>query len=243
MLIAAPLPLDPAGQMMSFEQQVDLDCLTFAKALQGLPSPPLGNGDTMVRVFSDRLTRSDASKNWAASTNNGSSVRYGWFMGQLQWCPTRLKRPSARPPLSEDSVKASVWLDADEAQLLAKIEVGPRGYRLVVDCVRGCIPRTRYVQDIEDTPISLFRLWDRDDLVFSVWSGGSAYRVRVWKLSKGGAVQLLEASSRARPDFVSASDGSVAVRTYEAESGVQAPNPVTWEYRNGNFTRGTENRR
>jgi hypothetical protein len=245
MVIAAPPPVDPAGQVMTFEQQVDLDCLTLAKALQGLPAPPLGkrNADAMVRVFSDRLMQSDPSRNWAAITPEGSSVMYGWFMGQLQSCPARVKQPSVLPLLGEDSVRSSVWLDADDAQLLAKIEDGPKGYRLVVDCVRGCIPRTRYVQDISDSPISLFRLGDGDDLLFSIWAGGSAYRVRVWKLSRGGVVQLLKASSRGRPDFVSTDDGAPAVRTYEADSGLQDPHPMTWEYRNGNFTRGSENRR
>jgi hypothetical protein len=42
---------------------------------------------------------------------------------------------------------------------------------------------------------------------------------------------------------VSTDDGAPAVRTYEADSGVQDPHPLTWEYRNGNFTRGSENRR
>jgi hypothetical protein len=229
---------------MTVEQQADLDCLTFAKALGSLPSESVArrDADAMVRVFTVRLVHSDAAREWASLAGDGSSVTYGWFMGQMDRCRDRLKRPLAGLPLSDDRVRASVWLDADQAQLLAKVEDGPRGYRLIVDCVRGCIPRTRYVQDVSDSPISLFRLWDGDDLLFSVWAGGSAYRVRVWKVSRGAVVELLEASSRGRPDISSAVDGAPTVRTYEADGGTQPTNAVTWEYRDGAFTRAKADR-
>jgi len=237
----APPPPDPSGQVMTVEQQADLDCLIFAKALKDQPpSPRRLDAEAMERAYLDRLHQSDGSRDWASLANDGASVRYGWFMGQMGWCPTRLKRPTTRPPPSEESARATVWLDADQAQFLAKIEDGPKGYRFVVDCVRGCIPRTRYVQDVSDAPISLFRLWDGDDLLFSVWAGGSAYRVRAWQVSRGKVIQLLEASSRRRPDLVSAPDGAPAVRIYEADSGVQVPAPVTWAYRKGAFTRDQE---
>lgn len=243
MMMIAPLP-DPPGQVMTMEQQADLDCLIFAKALKDQPpSLPKSDAEAMERAFLDRLHESNGARDWASLANDGASVRYGWFMGQMSWCPTRLKRPTARPPSSEESARATVWLDVDQAQFLAKIADGPKGYRLIVDCVRGCIPRTRYVQDVPDAPISLFRLWDGDDLLFSVWAGGSAYRVRAWQVSRGKITQLLEASSRGRPDFLSAPDGTPVVRTYEADSGDQAPAPVAWAFRNGTFTRDREGSR
>lgn len=236
MMMTAPPP-EPSGQVMTVEQQADFDCLIFAKALKdGPPSLLRLDAEGMERAFLGRLRQSNGSTDWASLANDGASVRYGWFMDQMHWCPTRVKRPSARPPTSDESARATVWLDADQAQFLAKIEDGPKGYRLVVDCVRGCIPRTRYVQDVSDTPISLFRLWDGDDLLYSVWAGGSAYRVRAWQVTRGKVIQLLKASSRGRPDFVSAPDGAPVVRTYEADSGVQVPATVAWVYRNGAFT-------
>lgn len=235
MITAAPPPAPP-GHLMTIEEQVDLDCLTFAKALQGSALPLRGKDQAgaMVREFSDRLTKSDPRRDWQALTIDPDSIVYGWFMGQSTFCPERLKRPSVQP---QESLWASVQFEVGRVEWLAKVDDGPRGYRLVVDCLRGCLPRTRYVESVPDNPISLFRLWDGDDLLLSVWSGGSTYRVRAWKVGARGVVPMLEASSRSRPDFLSATDGAPVVRTYEADSGVGPRTPVTWEYRDGAFSR------
>lgn len=238
-------PPEPPGQVMTVEQQADLDCLTLARGLDGRPSPLFGKVDPerMTRVFSDRLRRSDSSRDWTSLAGDGSAVRFGWYLGHVDACAVRLNQPTAHPRLRPESVRASVWLDAHEAQWHATIEDAPKGYRFIVDCVRGCIPPMRYVQDIGDAPISLFRPWDGDDLVYSIWAGGSAYRVRVWKVSLGGVSQVLDASSRGRPDILSAADGTPVVRTYEAESGVGPRSPVAWEYRGGVFIKDPQESR
>lgn len=238
MITAAPPP-EPPGQVMTVEQHLDLDCLTFAKTLQASPAPLPGKAqaDAMARAFSDRLAKSDPRRDWNALTTEADAVLYGWFMGHSTSCPERLKRPSARPRDSLESAWASVRLGGDGVEWLAKVDDGPSGYRLVVDCLRGCLPATRYVENVPDSPISLFRLWDGDDLLLSVWAGGSTYRVRAWKVGASGIVPVLEASSRSRPDFLSAADGAPTVRTHEADSGIGPRSPVLWEYRDGAFHR------
>jgi len=239
MFVAALAHPQTTTQPITVQQQADLDCLSLARAIKASPKPLPDHrqANRMARVFSDRLKRSDPARDWASLAEPPSSAAYGWFMAEVPACQARVKEPSRIPTLGPDSVRASLWVDDNQANLLVQVQDGPRGYRFVVDCVRGCIPAMRYTQGVEDYPISLFRTWDGDDLVYSVWAGGSAYRVRVWRVTRTGVTQVLEASSRGRPDFMSSGDGSPEVRTYEADSGVDTPKPVTWEYRGQTFSR------
>lgn len=241
MFVAALAQWQPAAHFMTVQQQADLDCLSIAGSIKALSKPLPGHlsADRMLRVFSDRLKRSDPTRDWASLAEPPSSVEYGWFMAEVPTCEARIKEPYRISSHMPEGVRASLWVNADQANLLVQIQDGPRGYRFIVECVRGCIPPTQYTQMIGDAPISLFRTWDGDDLVYSVWAGGSAYRVRVWRVTRARVTQVLEASSRARPDFMTSTDGSPEVRTYEADGGVDIPSPVVWEYHGGTFSRAS----
>jgi dipeptidyl aminopeptidase/acylaminoacyl peptidase len=76
---------------------------------------------------------------------------------------------------------------------------------------------------------------DQDDLVFSLWSGGSSYRVRVWQVSDAGVRKVAELPSRGRPDFLTDDAGRSAIRTYEADSGVEPFKPTLWSFVKGRF--------
>lgn len=238
MFVATPPPITVVLDAATADQQADLDCLSLAYGLRSPPTALLNKGeaDRMARIYLDRLKRSDPTKRWASLTASPSSIAFGWFVSRLGNCRARLEGLSRRPIKAADDTRASLWVLEDEAQLHVWVEDAPSGYRLVVDCVRGCRPRVRYSQNVDDTPISLFRLWDGDDLVYSVWSGGVAYRVRVWKVNHLGVSEVLEASSRGRPDFVSSADGAPQIRTYEAD-GAGPMQTVQWEYRAGGFSR------
>jgi|EndMetStandDraft_2_1072991.scaffolds.fasta_scaffold49395_1 hypothetical protein len=237
MVIDAPPPI--SAPPITAQQLADLDCLGVALAMKAeqKAQPPGGDADAMVRVYSERLRASDPARNWTAETVPPSEITYGWFMGSVRDCGARLTSPSRLPSPSPESIRASLWVRHDLADFSVQAREGPEGYRLVADCVRGCRPQVSYVQSIQDSPISLFRLWDGDDLVYSVWAGGSAYRVRVWRLSRAGMTQLLEVTSRARPDFLTGSDGTAEIRTYEAEGGTQPTHPVVWRYRDGKYSK------
>ena len=164
-----------------------------------------------------------------------SETLYGWFMTETLLCKARLRSQNA-------SFASKPWgsmrvTDRERSDLRVEIQDGPVGYRFVVDCVRGCLATSRYLQDISDSPIGMFKLWDGDDLVYSIWAGGSAYRVRVWAVTARGVSQVLEASSRARPDFLSGPDGAPEIRTFEADGGTQPQRQVLWRFRAGTFAK------
>ncbi|MCR5877738.1 hypothetical protein [Phenylobacterium sp. J367] len=93
------------------------------------------------------------------------------------------------------------------------------------------------MQDVGDAPLGLFQLMDGDDLVYSTWASGSAYRVRVWSVRGGHLAQVLEASTRDRPEFVTGRDGAPEVRTTEADGGTQPRRTVVWRYDGAAFQR------
>eukprot|EP01035_Chromulina_nebulosa_P012463 gene12463-16614_t len=157
-------------------------------------------------------------------------------MGLLNTCIVAAKRNLRVDQGSLGSISASVTLvDPGVSDFRIEVQDGPVGYRWVADCLRGCGKGMRYSQDISDTPISLFRLWDGDDLIYSVWAGGSAYRVRVWKVGVTGVAKLLKASSASRPEFLTMSGGEQAVRTRERSEGPEAGRSIVWTYRDGVF--------
>jgi hypothetical protein len=239
MFIAIPTLSEASAPLISSQQQTDLDCLSVGGAIKGLSKGSRHNVDAerLVRVYLGRLQRSDRSRDWKSLVTPPSAMRYGWFMGQIGECRAHLKG-SSKATAAPAETKASLRVvDGEMAELQIQIQDGPSGYRLVIDCVRGCSGPIRYSQDISDTPIGLFKLWDGDNLVYSIWAGGSAYRVRAWSVSGHGVSQVLEASSRGRPDFLSGADGEPTIRTYEAEGGTQSRQPALWQYREGKFSR------
>ena len=108
------------------------------------------------------------------------------------------------------------------------------GYDIRIKCVSACAEPIDFSEPIGDVPMGLFSR-DQDDLVFSLWSGGSAYRVRVWQVSDAGVRKVAELSSRGRPDFLTDGAGRSAIRTYEADSGVEPFKSVVRSFIGGRF--------
>lgn len=229
-----------SAPMMTAQQQADLDCYGFGLTLQASLKGARSDGvpEKIVRVYQDRLRKSDGARDWKALTSSTSTMRYGWFMGLMQSCQDGAAATTKTPRSAPHTPWASLrFTDTDQVEFRAEIQDGPDGYRAIIDCVRHCPAQIRYSQDIGETPLGLFKRWDGDDLVYSTWAGGSAYRVRVWAVTSHGVSQVLDVASRARPDFLATKDGVSVVRTYEADSGVQPPTPVTWRYQSGRFSR------
>ena len=225
---------------ISAQQQADLDCLSSLVAAGAMKTGPIrkGRSESLVRVYLGRLRKSDPSRDWMTLAVPASDINYGWFMSQMGAC-------QAAGSDSRSANSSGVWAslrmsDPTLSEYRIQILDGPTGYRLVADCLCGCSPAHRYAQDIADTPISLFRLSDNDDLVYSIWAGGSAYRVRVWKVGPDIVAQVLEASTRERPDFLTDSSGAVVVRTFEADAAVTPSRAVRWIYDGKAFSRFAE---
>ncbi len=98
------------------------------------------------------------------------------------------------------------------------------------DCARPI----EFSEPVGDVPMGLFTR-GKDNLVFSLWSGGSAYRVRVYQVSDTGVRKVAELSSRGLPDVLTDNAGRPAIRTYEADSGAQALKPVLRSFIRGHF--------
>jgi hypothetical protein len=96
-----------------------------------------------------------------------------------------------------------------------------------------------YSETVGDTPLGLFSR-DQDDLILSLWAGGSAYHVRVWSIADGQVRKIAELSSRGRPEFLNAPDGGTMIRTFEAESDVAALQEVNWTFTAERFVRSDD---
>src|SRR5947209_12367346 len=112
------------------------------------------------------------------------------------------------------------------------------GYRLKVDCINGCGRPLHFSTPISDSPLGLLDL-DRDGLVYSVWSTGCCYKVRVWKVTSRGVGKVLETASRDRPSLVNAP--GLAIVTYMRPTDTHGretstlARPIRWTYSGGAF--------
>lgn len=137
-------------------------------------------------------------------------------------------------------VAGSLRVTTDEGVFSAIISEGREsGYDVKITCVSGCPAGIGLRESVDDSLLGLFTR-DQDNLLFSTWSAGSAYRVRVWTLKRSGIVEIAELSSRARPAFESDRFGRAIIRTFESESGVAPLRPVLWTYSDGAFSRSNE---
>ncbi len=114
---------------------------------------------------------------------------------------------------------------------------------ITVDCVEDCRRPVHFSQEIDDNPMGLFQRCDCDDLVYSVWSGGSAYRVRVWSVNGDGVKLVFERSTRGWPDFQTDRSGRQVIRTWERSEDAEGREnslklkPVLWRLDHGRFLR------
>lgn len=101
------------------------------------------------------------------------------------------------------SLAAALRIDGDESTFMVQVTGGlPDGYQITIDCTEKCTRPVHYREATGDTPLGLFSR-DQNDLAFSTWSGGSAYRVKVWSVAGGAVRKVLELSSRSTPNFLS----------------------------------------
>ena len=132
---------------------------------------------------------------------------------------------------------AALRLDGDRSTFVVQVTGGlPDGYQIAIDCTEKCAIPVHYRERTSDTPLGLFSR-DQNDLLFSTWSAGSAYRVMVWSVAGDTVRKVAELSSRGTPDFLSDANGRPTIETYEGE-GVAAPlRRVRWTFVNGRFAR------
>lgn len=141
--------------------------------------------------------------------------------------------------VTQAETAASLRVEANRGTFIAAVRVDrSAGYQVEIDCVAGCSSPVSYRDPVGDSPLGLFTR-DREDLIFSTWSSGSAYRVRVWHVSDTGIHKVAELSSRGRPDFQSDRFGRSTIRTFEGGSSAGPLHPILWTYRSGSFGRGT----
>lgn len=82
---------------------------------------------------------------------------------------------------------------------------------LTIHCIANCKYAASYQEDVDDSPIAAFRLWDGSPDLITIWSGGSAYRVRIYHVGEHGIEKVLEKGTKSAPQFGVAADGSTVV--------------------------------
>ena len=94
--------------------------------------------------------------------------------------PTFLALSLLASSLPATSTVATLRVDADKSTFMVKVtEDASVGHQITIDCVRQCAKAAHYHETTGDTPLGLFSR-DQNNLIFSTWSSGSAYRVVVW---------------------------------------------------------------
>lgn len=80
-------------------------------------------------------------------------------------------------------------------------------------------------------------LFNDDDLLYGKFGTGSAYRVRVWRITDRGVKKVTELSSwHAEPEFLSDRRGRPVIRVYEGGFDARLTlRRVDWIYVNGHF--------
>lgn len=132
---------------------------------------------------------------------------------------------------------AALRVGGDASTFVVQVTGGlPDGYQIAIDCIERCARPVHYREATGDTPLGLFSR-DQNDLVFSTWSGGSAYRVIVWSVAGDTVRKVVELSSRGTPNFLSDTYGRSIIETYEGESVVAGLRRVRWTFTNGHFVR------
>jgi hypothetical protein len=105
---------------------------------------------------------------------------------------------------------------------------------ITIICVDGCLSQVSYHEEIFDSPISAFRLSDNSPDIITTWDSGSAYWIRIYRISHGVMSKVLEEASVSEPQFKFAKDGSLIVMlsnpdlkpSSKGESNIQA-----WQFK------------
>lgn len=139
----------------------------------------------------------------------------------------------------ETPVAALRALGTGGAEMRARVEDGPAGYRLVIHCESGCSGPVEHEEVPGDIPLGLFQLWDGDGLLLSIWATASAYIVRAHLLTPGGVRPVLQAASRTAPALALDRRGRMTVTTTERTGGWRDPlRAVAWRWDGAHFRSG-----
>jgi hypothetical protein len=135
------------------------------------------------------------------------------------------------------STVATLRVDGDASTFVVQVTGGlPNGYQIAIDCTEKCVRQVHYRETTSDTPLGLFSR-DQNGLVFSTWSGGSAYRVMVWSVASDTVRKVGELSSRGTPNFLSDANGRPTIETFEGASVAARLRRVRWTFIKGHFVR------
>ena len=119
------------------------------------------------------------------------------------------------PPPVPAQMEVFTRLTVEDRQLEATIALASTdaAYRFTVRCTAKCGSFRDYAEDVAFTPVSIHVPSDADDLVYTTWGGGSAYRVKVYAVTAAGVRQVLDEGTVGVPDFLTDVAGRFVVRT------------------------------
>ena len=118
-------------------------------------------------------------------------------------------------PAVPAQVELFTRLNVADQGLEASVQLGSEdvGHGLDVRCSAACRGFKAFHEDVPESPISLYIPSDADDLLYTTWGGGSAYRVKVYAISAAGVRRVLDEGSLGLPDFLTDAAGRRVVRT------------------------------
>lgn len=133
---------------------------------------------------------------------------------------------------------ASLRVDADRSSFLATVEGDlAKGYKIQIKCVAKCQRPISYSESLSDSPMGLIA--DENGLLYFKGAFGSAYHVRVWRVTDKDISKVGEFASWHRsPDFITDQRGRPTIRVYEGGFDFALTlRPVLWTYSRGRFVR------
>jgi hypothetical protein len=107
----------------------------------------------------------------------------------------------------EPRLSAQMAFDDQTYRVSAALD-GP----LTIECVEGCTTPVRFTDDPGGTAIGAFRLTDADNLIYTTWVSGSAYRTAIYEIGKGGVRRVFSEYSVGGVDLLGAAPGGPAIR-------------------------------
>jgi hypothetical protein len=128
---------------------------------------------------------------------------------------------------------ASLRVETERSTFMAKVDYGT-GYEIRFACVDRCRHPLVYREDIGLLPLGLFNRDDEAGLVYSLWAGGVAYRVYVWRVTDTGVKRVFAQASRGRPNFLSDGQGNEVIEIFEGPNNMHV-HPVRWTWRGNRF--------
>lgn len=119
------------------------------------------------------------------------------------------------PPPVPAQVELFTRLTVDDRELEATVALASAdaAHRFTVRCTARCGSFRDYGEDVASAPVSIHVPSDADDLIYTTWGGGSAYRVKVYAVTAAGVRQVLDEGTLGLPDFLTDAAGRFVVRT------------------------------